>query len=80
VLLSALSRVFLSTTDWGPWVADYWLVLVTDDTSAAIPLGATGWEPVLEHLRTLPGWRFEAELAAIGSTTNAQFPCWERPA
>ena len=80
VLLSALSRVLISTTDSGPWVADYWLVLVADEGSAAIPLGATGWEPVLERLRTLPGWRLEAELAAVGSTTNAQFPCWERPA
>jgi hypothetical protein len=37
-----------------------------------------GTEALLEHLQTLPGFDNDAVIAAMQSTENQLFLCWER--
>ncbi|HEX8904744.1 MAG TPA: hypothetical protein VF771_07885 [Longimicrobiaceae bacterium] len=73
-----LVRVEIHTTDQGPWAADVFWVLYTASAVHAVPQGATGERELLERLQQLPGFDNEAVIAAMTSTDNQAWTCWER--
>ena len=76
IRVTDVSRVLVITNDSGPWGEDVWFVLEDKSgKSLAFPLGATGYELVLDRLQLLPGF----ELQGMNSTQNAQFECWPNP-
>jgi hypothetical protein len=79
---AAITRVIIVTNDTGPVGIDVWWMLVDDAAKRAIgyPQGATGEQPVLDWLTALPGFDHGAMIAAMASTENNEFLCWERGA
>jgi len=80
--LCDLSGVVIETNDSGPWGADlWWLFFGSDDHLAcAFPQGATGEQALIDHLMGFPGFDHGAMIQAMGSTDNAVFPVWRKPA
>jgi hypothetical protein len=73
-----LQSVAVVTTGGGPWCEDVFWILRSQSGGCAIPQGAQGAGELLMRLQTLPGFRNEAFIEAMGSTGNATFVCWER--
>jgi hypothetical protein len=73
-----LARVDIETTDAGPFAEDIFWHLITDTDRCIVPNGATGEPTLLARLQDLPGFNHEALLAAMGSTGNRVWVCWER--
>lgn len=71
--------IAIETNDSGPWGADLWWHLEGAGKRCSYPGGATGEREALagfpEHF---PGFSHEAVIAAMGSTSNARFVCWQR--
>jgi hypothetical protein len=82
VAMDDLCGVMIETNDSGPFGADvWWLLFGADDRLAcAFPQGAAGEKEAVDLLIGLPGFDHEAMIMAMGSTTNAVFPVWRRPA
>jgi hypothetical protein len=75
-----LQRVEIQTTDTGPFTEDVFCHLTSPVGTMMIPQGATG-EPALgEHLRALPNFDRAAFIAAMRTTQNQVWLCWQRPA
>ena len=75
-----LRAVLIQTTDEGPWTVDVYWILLGDHGGCVVPQGAAGEEGLLARLQQLPGFDHGAVIAAMASTDNARFLCWERPA
>jgi hypothetical protein len=75
-----LKAVVLKTTDEGPILADVFWMLIGDKGGCVIPQGATGEDALLSRLQALPGFKSDAVTAAMSSTENRRFLCWERDA
>jgi hypothetical protein len=75
-----LQKVEVVTTGDGPFAPDVFWVLHGTDGGCAVPQGATGDSQLLERLQTLPGFDNKAFLAAMASTSDRRFLCWERTA
>lgn len=75
---SELARVLVVTTDDGPFADDMFLVLIGDQAGCVFPVNCTGAEAIRDRLMELPGFRSEPFIAAMGSTDNRSFVCWER--
>ncbi len=75
-----LEEVGIVTTGDGPFAEDvFWMLLGPDRrTGCAIPASATGMDTLLPRLQSLPNFDNEALIRAMGSTTDARFPCWKR--
>lgn len=73
-----LSGVAVETNDTGPWGADVWWLLFgsQDKLICSFPQGATGEQPMINRLMTLPGFDHDAMVRAMSSTGNANFPVW----
>lgn len=80
MLWSELSDASLITTDDGPWIEDvYWHLQDEAGQSMIVPQGALGHEEFLAELqRRLPGFKNDAVIAAMGSTSNATFHVWSK--
>jgi hypothetical protein len=78
--LAELSRVIIETNDTGPWGADVWWLFFGADSKLALafPQGATGEKEVLDRLFSLPGFRQEEVIKAMGCTEDAAFPVWSK--
>jgi hypothetical protein len=78
--LAAITRVVIVTNDTGPFGTDVWWMLVDDAARRAVgyPQGATGEKDMLDWLVALPGFDHDAMIAAMASTENDEFLCWER--
>jgi hypothetical protein len=75
-----LVRVEVVTTSAGPFADDvFWLLAGADGTGVAVP-SEQAPEGLLERLQALPGFDDMAVIQAMGSTGDARFTCWERPA
>ena len=75
-----IDRIVVRTNSLGPWRPDFWWEFYTSSGLAcSFPEGATGQESALELAGRLPGFDFENFNHAIGSTTDAEFLCWQRP-
>jgi hypothetical protein len=73
-----LQKVEVVTTGDGPFAPDVFWVLHGRDGGCAIPQGATGDRQMLERLQALPGFDNNAVIAAMSSTSDRRFLCWER--
>lgn len=76
---SDLRAVIIQTTDAGPAVDDVFWVLVGKTSGCVVPSEAEGMNPLLERLQRLPNFDNHAVIAAMASTDNQKFLCWERP-
>ena len=70
--------VAIETNDSGPWGADVWWLLEGKAHRVAYPQGATGDSMLDQFSSRFPGFSDSAVIAAMGSTANARFVCWER--
>lgn len=75
-----LQKVAVVTTGDGPFAPDVFWVLHGRTGGCAIPQGATGDRQLLERLQALPGFDNNAVIAAMSSTSDRRFVCWERTA
>lgn len=72
-----LVRVSIVTTDAGPYVEDFYLLLhAADGTGCAVGLNQAVEVRLLELLQRLPGFDNEAVVRASGSAREAMFTCW----
>jgi hypothetical protein len=80
VALRDLGSVRIRTNDSGPWGTDviWGFHGLSGAVSAVVPGGATGEKEMIVALSKLPGWRDDAVIQAMGSTSNREFVCWER--
>ena len=74
-----LRAVLVETNDTGPWGTDvFWMLVGRDAKSGCVvPQGASGEDELLARLQKLPGFDNEALIAAMSSTDNQRFLCWE---
>lgn len=75
----ALRAVLIETTDQGPWATDVFWILIGSTGGCVVPQGATGEAELLRRLQALSGFDNEAVIAAMASTENARFLCWQHP-
>ena len=76
-----LQQVQVLTTSDGPFAPDcFWLLRGPETTGCCIPQGATGDAELLDRIQKLPGFDNLAFIEAMGSTQEAIFTCWQRPA
>lgn len=76
-----LQQVQVLTTSDGPFAPDcFWLLRGPETTGCCIPQGATGDAELLDRLQQLPGFDNKVFIDAQGSTEEALFTCWQRPA
>jgi hypothetical protein len=73
-----LQKVEVVTTSDGPFAPDVFWVLHGSESGCAVPQGATGDSQLLERLQTLPGFDNDALIAAMSSTSDQRFLCWQR--
>lgn len=73
-----LRMIEIVTTDQGPSMPDFFYVLHGSEGGCAVPLGAAGWETILERMHALPGFDNSAAITAASETDNARFIVWER--
>jgi hypothetical protein len=77
-----LARVAIETNDSGPWGADViWLLFDREGKPGLVfPQGATGEKATVDRLMALPNFDADQMIKAMGSTSNALFVVWEKPA
>jgi hypothetical protein len=74
-----VEKVTIETNDSGPWGADVWWILNGSGKVCSYPGGATGEQEALaEFPKRFPRFSDEQVIRAMGSTSNAQFVCWQR--
>lgn len=79
VAFAELERVVIRTTDEGPISPDVFWVLTGAGRTCVVPQGATGEQTLMDRLGKLPGFNFEAMIAAMICAENREFDCWKRP-
>jgi hypothetical protein len=77
---SELRAVLIQTTSQGPFVDDFFWILVGTNTGCVVPSEAEGCDKLLERLQQLSGFDNEAAILASKCTEDRSFLCWERPA
>jgi hypothetical protein len=76
---SEVEKVAVETNDSGPWGADVWWILSGSGRRCSYPGGATGEQEALKEFpKRFAHFRHEEVVRAMGSTSNAQFICWQR--
>ncbi len=73
-----LERVVIRTTNEGPIAPDVFWMLSGAGHTCVVPQGATGEEALIDRLAKLPGFQFEAIIAAMRCAENQEFECWKR--
>jgi hypothetical protein len=78
VQIRDLQGVAIETNESGPIGIDcWWLLFGADDKLVvAFPQGANGEKSAVERLMKLPGFDFDAMIAAMASTGTDVFPVW----
>lgn len=72
-------KVIVRTSEDGPFSDDIVYEIVTTAGAIVLPSEAEGvLRLVDEHLLKLPGFDYEAFIAAMGSTSDQAFVCFER--
>ena len=76
----SVREVVVITTDGGPFEPDFWIGFIGDGTQCGFPMGATGVssEDIFAAFKRLPGFDYEAYIAATSSVSSAQFVVWRR--
>lgn len=78
VAFAELESVVIRTTEDGPIAPDVFWVLAGAGRTCVVPQGATGEEALIDRLGRLPGFKFEAIIAAMSCAENQEFDCWKR--
>jgi hypothetical protein len=79
VALADLVSVSIRTTDLGPFVDDVeWLLQREDGSVLVVPSESEGVDALIGWCGRLPGFDYEAVVAAASSVDDAVFPCWAR--
>jgi hypothetical protein len=73
-----LQKVFIKTTDDGPYFPDVYWILVGNHGGCMIPQGVEGEEALAERLQALPGFSHSALIDSMSSVDNQLFLCWNR--
>ncbi|MEO8562464.1 MAG: hypothetical protein ABI601_10340 [bacterium] len=79
----ALTGIDVITTSGGPWANDVFLVLLVepgDSIGCIVPQESEGFQPLANHVLTLPAFDVDEFVAAMGSTRDHRFRCWRRGA
>jgi hypothetical protein len=76
VVIADLREVIIETNDSGPWGADVWWVLRDSTNACIIPQGAAAQDALWPVFKRLPGFDYEAVIAAMGCADNKTFVCW----
>lgn len=71
-------KVSVVTTDEGPILDDVFWVITGEGGGCLVPSETLGTKELLIRLQKLPNFRNESFIAAMGSTSRAEFVCWER--
>ena len=79
VPLAELKEFYIVTNTSGPWGGDLWWLFVgsKEGSGCAFPGGATGEQQMVSFVEQLPGFDADKFIAAMGSTSNARFLCWQ---
>jgi hypothetical protein len=78
VAFADLESVVIRTTDEGPMAADVFWVLTGGGRTCVVPQGADGEDALVDRLTKLPGFNFDAIIAAMSCAENREFVCWKR--
>ena len=78
VAFAELESIVIRTTDEGPIAPDVFWVLTCAGHTCVVPQGASGDEALVYKLTKLPGFKFEAMIAAMSCAENQEFDCWKR--
>jgi len=73
VTFAELESVIIRTADEGPIDPDVFWVLSGADRTCVVPQGATGEEALIDRLGKLPGFKFEAMIAAMSCARIRSF-------
>jgi len=74
----ALIGVAIETTDQGPFIDDMFYILAGENDTVVCPSEAKGAQGLLTRLQQLPDFNNEAVIAAMTSTSNQTFICWDK--
>ena len=74
-----ITSIAILTNDQGPFAEDVFWHLAWSGGSLLIPQMAQGSDDLLARAQTLPGFDNDAVIAAMMSTANQVFFCWEAP-
>ena len=72
--LDDIQRVYVRTTDEGPFITDVWFGIETANDLIEVPQGCTGEELLIKFLETLPNF----EMNGMNSTENEVHDRWKR--
>ncbi|MDI1314404.1 hypothetical protein [Prosthecobacter sp.] len=75
-----IQKVEVLTNSDGPLLPDVFWLLHGTEKGCCIPQGATGDSELLDRLQKLPGFNNQAFIESMGSTQEALFLCWQKPA
>lgn len=75
-----IDTITIITTNQGPREEDaYWVFENTDNTQGCmVSNGAKGFPDLLDRMQSLPGFRDEMVIEAMGTTSNKRFVAWQR--
>jgi len=73
-----LTSISILTNDQGPFEEDVFWLIAGPEGSILIPQGAEGTLTLLTRAQELPDFDNNAYIAAMGSTENQVFFCWQR--
>lgn len=74
-----LEEVKIVTTSDGPWFEDfYWVLKGIDSVGCIVPGEDPQAQNLLESMNKLESFDNEAVIKACGSTTEAEFLCWQK--
>lgn len=73
-----LTEVVIVTTDQGPFQDDVYWILHSPAGDCVVPSEAEGADELVGRLQKLSGFDHLNMIAAMSSTTNQRFVCWQR--
>lgn len=77
-----IDTITIITTDQGPGAEDaFWVFENADNTKGCmVGNGAKGFPDLYQRLQSLPGFRDEVVIEAMGTSSNKRFVAWQRNA
>ncbi|WP_375580333.1 hypothetical protein ABWH96_04660 [Marivirga tractuosa] len=73
-----IDEIVVVTTDEGPFLPDFWLVLLGKDNSCSLPQGAPKYDEVFEIISMYEGFNFDEYIKSVSSVEKARFELWKR--
>ena len=73
-----IQKIEVITTDEGPYLPDFYILLHGTDGGCAVPLGAENFDELFDRFATLQGFNYERYITATSSVDIANFIVWEK--